>query len=86
MEQFFKKYSPEFDEDLAMDVLSRSMTNYQSERGRSSQRGGQTSRHQDESDNKSYENLAVVYEMIEDFFESKGLDPRSYIKSQRRNR
>lgn len=81
MDNFFKKHSGNFDEDLAMDYIVRQMSNYQQERGGSS--GGQSTRHQDEGD-YNYRKLATIYEMIEDFFESKGLEPREFIDNQRR--
>jgi hypothetical protein len=86
MEQFFRKHSGNFDEGLAMDYINRQMSNFQSEGGSSG--GGQSSRHQDggQQGEEKYEKLAKIHEMIEDLFESKGLDPRSFVENQRRGR
>jgi hypothetical protein len=82
MDSFFKKHMSSFDEDDAINYILRQMNHYQREQGGSS--GGQSNRHEDGENN--YRKLAVVYEMIEDFFEAKGLDPRSFIESSRRGR
>lgn len=90
MRGFFNKYAPSFDEDDALRYIKRHLDGYSRGGGGSSGGSGGGS----SSSNSSYHHdgetilkeLAQLIEMCEDFFAEKGLDPRSYMESNRRGR
>jgi hypothetical protein len=83
MKRWFDKYGS-FDEEDVLKLISKRFDNYARGRSNSGSSGG-SSYHQSGSD-ELYKELAGLIEMIEDFFAEKGLDVRSFLESQRRNR
>lgn len=76
MRRFFERYMDNLDDQDAIQYIKRRFDNYA--RGdRSSSSGGGGSSHMG-GENKMQE-LAIVYEMLTEFFESQGLDPRSFL-------
>jgi len=74
MRKFFDKYGSSFGEDEALQMIKRYLEKDNFARG-----GGGGSSYHSDPDTKLKE-LVKVYEMIEDFFESVGLDMRSYTE------
>lgn len=88
MQRFWQKRLDSMDEQDAYDYIRRTMLNDDYEDSyRRGGRGGSSSGNSYHGDSQSkLKELAKVYDLISDFFEVQGLDPRSYLDMSNQRR
>lgn len=81
MREFWKKWGEYLDEEDVYRYIRRDMDDDDYRRG-NGRRDGDNYNHMDKE--SQLRKLARIYEKIQDYFESQGIDPRTYMNEHNR--